>query len=137
MARVVVTGARRGIGREIALLLARAGYTVITTMRRTDDCDLAEIAGRDNLAIIVASMDVDDDASVADFFAAAVGSEPIDVLINNAGILSIDAIEDEGMASMQALMNTNCFGAVRCMKGHRQVKPCGFAVPDRRAIADV
>jgi NAD(P)-dependent dehydrogenase (short-subunit alcohol dehydrogenase family) len=108
MARVVVTGARRGIGREIALLLARAGYTVITTMRRTDDCDLAEIAGRDNLAIIVASMDVDDDASVADFFAAAVGSEPIDVLINNAGIGTVNLLRlgawKDAMLELGAIM---------------------------------
>ncbi len=116
MARAVVTGARRGIGREIALVLARAGHTVIATMRSTEDCDLSDIAGREHLAIKVARMDVADDASVAAFFASAVGSEPVDVLINNAGILSIDAVEDESMASMQAQMNTNCFGAVRCMQ---------------------
>jgi NAD(P)-dependent dehydrogenase (short-subunit alcohol dehydrogenase family) len=117
MARAVVTGARRGIGREIVLTLARAGHTVLATMRRTDGCDLADIASRENLAIIVASLDVDDDASVARFFASsAAASQPVDVLINNAGILSIDAIEDETLVSMQAVMNTNFFGAVRCMK---------------------
>ena len=117
MARALVTGARRGIGREIALLLARAGHTVIATMRSTDDCDLAEIASRENLSIMVAKLDVDDDGSVAQFFAKSLSaSEPIDILINNAGILSINAVEDESIATMQAVMNTNFFGAVRCMK---------------------
>lgn len=117
MARALVTGARRGIGREIALLLARAGHTVIATMRSTDDCDLAEIASRENLSILLASLDVDDDGSVAQFFASSpAASEPIDILINNAGILSINAIEDASIATMQAVMNTNFFGAVRCMK---------------------
>lgn len=117
MARVLVTGARRGIGREIALILARAGHTVIATMRNTDRCDLTEIAGSEKLSIIVASLDVDDDGSVSDVFAKfAADAEPIDVLINNAGILSINAIEDETIADMQAIMNTNFFGAVRCMK---------------------
>ncbi len=117
MARALVTGARRGIGREIALLLARAGHSVLATMRNTDGCDLAEIATRENLSIMVANLDVDDDGSVADFFATfGAASEPIDILINNAGILSINAIEDESIADMQAIMNTNFFGAVRCMK---------------------
>ncbi len=117
MARALITGARRGIGREIALLLARAGHTVIATMRNTDGCDLAEIASRENLSIMVAKLDVDDDDSVADFFSTfADAAEPLDILINNAGILSINAIEDETIATMQAIMNTNFFGAVRCMK---------------------
>lgn len=117
MARIIVTGARRGIGRDITLTLARAGHSVIAAMRKTDDCDLAEIAARENLSIALGTLDVDDDASVARFFTApAVVAEPIDVLINNAGILSIEAIEDETIANIQAVMNTNFFGAVRCMK---------------------
>ena len=117
MARAIVTGARRGIGREIALSLAREGHAVVATMRRTDGCDLLDIARDENLSIVVADLDVDDDASVARFFATPVASaEPIDILINNAGILSINAIEDESIATMQAIMNTNFFGAVRCMK---------------------
>lgn len=85
-------------------------------MRQTDGCDLAEIAASEKLSITVAALDVDDDASVAAFFAIATASEPIDVLINNAGILSINAMEDESIATLQAVMNTNFFGAVRCMR---------------------
>ena len=117
MARALVTGARRGIGREIALSLARAGHEVVATMRRTDGCDLEQIASRENLSIVVANLDVDDDVSVGEFFATSTAtSEPIDILVNNAGILSINAIEDESIATMQAIMNTNFFGAIRCMK---------------------
>jgi NAD(P)-dependent dehydrogenase (short-subunit alcohol dehydrogenase family) len=117
MARTLVTGARRGIGREIALSLARAGHEVIATMRRTDGCDLEQIASSENLSIVVANLDVNDDVSVGEFFATSTAtSEPIDILVNNAGILSINAIEDETIANMQAIMNTNFFGAIRCMK---------------------
>ena len=117
MARALVTGARRGIGREIALSLARAGHKVVATMRRTDGCDLEQIASRENLSIVMANLDVDDDVSVGEFFATSTAtSEPIDILVNNAGILSINAIEDETIATMQAIMNTNFFGAIRCMK---------------------
>lgn len=116
MARIIITGARRGIGREIALSLARAGHDIVATMRNTDNCDLLDIANREKLSIEVAQLDVDDDASVARFFALLAATQPIDILINNAGILSINALEDESIATMQALMNTNFFGAVRCMK---------------------
>jgi NAD(P)-dependent dehydrogenase (short-subunit alcohol dehydrogenase family) len=117
MARVLVTGARRGIGREITLTLARAGHEVVATMRDVGGCDLADIARQEQLTISLAAMDVDDDASVAGFFARpGMGPETFDVLINNAGILSINTIEDETIAGMQAMMNTNFFGAIRCMK---------------------
>ena len=115
MARILVTGARRGIGREITLTLARAGHEVVATMRDTGGSDLAAIAAKEGLSISLAALDVDDDASVAALFAQP-GMASIDVLINNAGILSINALEDESIAMMQAVMNTNFFGAVRCMK---------------------
>jgi NAD(P)-dependent dehydrogenase (short-subunit alcohol dehydrogenase family) len=115
MARILVTGARRGIGREITLTLARAGHEVVATMRDTSGSDLADIAAQEGLAISLAALDVDDDASVAALFAQA-GMASVDVLINNAGILSINALEDESMDMIQAVMNTNFFGPVRCMK---------------------
>jgi NAD(P)-dependent dehydrogenase (short-subunit alcohol dehydrogenase family) len=89
MARAIVTGARRGIGREIALSLARADHAVVATMRDTEGCDLADIAARAHLPIMLARLDVDNDISVAAFFGAA---GPIDILVNNAGILSINAV---------------------------------------------
>ncbi len=115
MARILVTGARRGIGREITLILGRAGHEVIASMRDPSGCDLANIAAQEGLAISLAALDVDDDASVAALFAKP-SMVSVDVLINNAGILSMNALEDESLATMQAVMNTNFFGPVRCMK---------------------
>ena len=117
MARVLITGASKGIGYDTALTLARAGHSVVATMRNPKGCDLADIAGREKMALIVAALDVDDDASVAALFAsAAVDVSSLDVLINNAGILSMDAIEDESVAQYAVVMNTNFLGAVRCCK---------------------
>lgn len=115
MARILVTGARRGIGREITLALARAGHDLVATMRDTRSSDLDGIAEQEGLSIGLATLDVDSDASVAALFTqpALAG---IDVLINNAGIVSFNALEDESIATMQAVMNTNFFGPVRCMK---------------------
>ena len=66
------------------------------------------------LPITVMSLDVDDDESVAEVF-GQVGPE-VEVLVNNAGILSINAVEDESLARFQQVMNTNYFGALRCIK---------------------
>ena len=59
-------------------------------------------------------MDVDDDASVAEV-CGKVG-DSIDVLVNNAGILSVNAVEDESLEQYRRVMQTNYFGAVRCTK---------------------
>ncbi|MGH7742762.1 MAG: SDR family NAD(P)-dependent oxidoreductase, partial [Candidatus Eiseniibacteriota bacterium] len=58
------------------------------------------------------ALDVDDDGSVAEVFGTVGGS--LDVLVNNAGIYSINAVEDESLEQYQRVMQTNYFGAVRC-----------------------
>jgi NAD(P)-dependent dehydrogenase (short-subunit alcohol dehydrogenase family) len=117
MAKVLITGASKGIGREAALVLARAGHTVVAAMRRPAESDLAGIAAREALPITVAELDVDSDASVARLFGSDVAKpESIDVLVNNAGIYSINAVEDETLEQFQAVMNTNYFGTLRCIK---------------------
>lgn len=114
MFKVLITGASKGIGYDTSLLLARAGHDVIATMRNPDASDLGKVAGETKLPVTVMQMDVDDDASVAAVF-DKVGNS-IDVLVNNAGILSINAVEDESLEQFRQVMETNYFGAVRCIK---------------------
>ena len=117
MVKVLITGASKGIGYETALTLAKAGHAVVAAMRNPRDCDLAEVAAHEKLPIELAELDVDDDASVSRLFASGPGSaETVDVLVNNAGILSLEAVEDETLARFRQVMNTNFFGAVRCAK---------------------
>jgi NAD(P)-dependent dehydrogenase (short-subunit alcohol dehydrogenase family) len=114
MARILITGTSKGIGYDATLLLARAGHEVIATMRNPGASDLEKVARQATLPVAVMPMDVDDDASVADVF-AEVGAS-IDVLVNNAGIYSINAVEDESLDQFRRVMETNYFGAVRCVK---------------------
>lgn len=114
MAKILITGTSKGIGYDATLLLARAGHQVIATMRNPGASDLEKVAQEAKLPISVLPLDVDDDTSVTKIF-DQVGSS-IEVLINNAGIYSINAVEDESLEQFRRVMETNYFGAVRCVK---------------------
>jgi NAD(P)-dependent dehydrogenase (short-subunit alcohol dehydrogenase family) len=115
MITVLITGCSSGIGYTTALELARAGHRVLATMRNpARSPELAEIASRENLPLTVLALDVDSDASVAACFASI--AEPIDVLVNNAGIEVHGSVEETPIESVIAVMNTNYFGTVRCMQ---------------------
>ncbi len=114
MSRILITGTSKGIGYEATLLLARAGHEVVATMRNPGASDLGKVATEEKLPVEVLALDVDDDASVAEVFSQV--GESIDVLVNNAGIYSINAVEDEDVDQIRRVMETNYFGAVRCIK---------------------
>ena len=113
----VVTGSSTGIGYATALELAELGHTVVAAMRTPDACDLATVAADRGLAIELRRLDVDDPVSIESFFAdvhAAHGTP--DVLVNNAGVGSDGALEDTSIDHYRAVMETNFFGALACMK---------------------
>jgi NAD(P)-dependent dehydrogenase (short-subunit alcohol dehydrogenase family) len=114
MAKILITGTSKGIGYHAALLLARTGHEVVATMRNPGASDLEKVATEAKLPIRVLPMDVDDEASVAEVFGQV--GDSIDVLVNNAGIYSINAVEDESLERFRQVMETNYFGAVRCTK---------------------
>jgi NAD(P)-dependent dehydrogenase (short-subunit alcohol dehydrogenase family) len=77
---VLITGANRGIGLEMARQYSMAGWRVIGTAREPDSAE----ALRGNAAQVL-QLDVTDPSSVSRL-ASDLGESPIDVLINNAGI---------------------------------------------------
>ena len=118
MATVLITGTSKGIGLSTALTLARAGHTVYATMRNPARApELAETAAAEKLPIQISAMDVDSDESV-DVGTAAIleAAGGIDVLVNNAGIERHGSIEELPIGDFRAVMETNYFGAIRCIK---------------------
>ncbi len=112
---VLITGCSSGIGFATSLELARSGHRVFATMRNPAGApQLAKIAASETLAIEVLTLDVDSDDSVRRCFASI--NDPIDVLVNNAGIEVHGTVEELPMESLMAVMNTNYFGTVRCIK---------------------
>ena len=118
MASVLITGTSKGIGLEAALAFGRAGHTVCATMRKpAQSPELAEIAAREKLPISVSAMDVDSDESVSRAISTILKDHgPIDVLINNAGIERVGSVEEVPLAEFRAVMETNYFGAIRCIQ---------------------
>jgi len=102
----LVTGANRGIGRGVALELARRGFSVVATMRRPGASDLADEAAREGLSLRTIQLDVTRPAAL---------DIPRDlrVLVNNAGV---DGewlpVEHTQLDSWRTVFETNLFGLV-------------------------
>jgi NAD(P)-dependent dehydrogenase (short-subunit alcohol dehydrogenase family) len=119
MAIAVVTGTSTGIGLATAATLARAGHTVYATMRnpKTAGEELRAIAEREHLPLRIAALDVDSDESTRTTFANILAEAGrIDVLVNNAGISGGGPTEETPMAVFRDVMETNYFGALRCIQ---------------------
>jgi NAD(P)-dependent dehydrogenase (short-subunit alcohol dehydrogenase family) len=117
MSNIVITGASRGIGLATAVELARAGHHVIATMRDPSGSpELGELAAKEKLPIRIETMDVDSDESVKQAFSRILAQGPVDVLVNNAGIERTGAIEETPLADFRTCMETNYFGAIRCIQ---------------------
>ncbi len=114
---VVITGASAGIGRGLALALAREGADVAlgarTVAALADVARECEAFGARALAV---ETDVADEAACARLIGrAATELGRIDVLVNNAGIsmwTRFDALED--LSIVERLMRVNYFGSVYC-----------------------
>jgi NAD(P)-dependent dehydrogenase (short-subunit alcohol dehydrogenase family) len=119
MAIAVVTGSSTGIGQATAISLARAGHTVYATMRNPEKGgnEIRDFAAKEQLPLRPTQMDVDSDQSVGDGIARIIEEAGcIDILINNAGIGSAGAVEELPLAEFRATMETNFFGALRCIQ---------------------
>ena len=106
---VLITGANRGLGLEFARQYAEAGWKVIGTARQPAEAtDLADLGAR------VMQLDVADGESVAKL-AAALEDQPIDLLINNAGMANRDGMDFETLSfdGVERVLAVNTIGPMR------------------------
>ena len=128
----LITGASSGFGRLGALLYARAGARVFATMRnlpRPEAAELEQIARAEKLDLHVLTLDVRSDEQVAKAVAEAErrNGGPLDVLVNNAGIVINGPIEVQDMEAFHLAFDTNVYASTG---SHGRCCPaCGGASP--------
>jgi NAD(P)-dependent dehydrogenase (short-subunit alcohol dehydrogenase family) len=113
----IVTGGGSGIGRAVALALAREGFTVVVAGRRRDALEAtAKQANRAGLSVVPVPADVREQASVRALFARTIESfGRLDLLFNNAGAVAPPVSLDELTAEQWRLVvDTNLTGVFYC-----------------------
>jgi NAD(P)-dependent dehydrogenase (short-subunit alcohol dehydrogenase family) len=108
MKTVLITGTSSGYGLETARHFLAQGWNVIATMR-TPRADVLPASPR----LRVLALDVTRAASIA---AALEAAGPIDVLVNNAGIGMLGALEPTSMEAVREIFETNTFGTIAMTK---------------------
>jgi len=115
----VVTGGSRGIGRAIALALARQGAAVAICYREREDAaqETAELIRERHVKALALRCDVSDEASVVEFFGRVrsdLGS--IDILVNNAGIARDSLFIYLDRERWNEVLDTNLSGPFLCIR---------------------
>ena len=113
---VFITGASSGIGRALALELARRGYDLFLTARRLDVLEQvrADIATVDPTRIVeIRQLDVTDDRDVATAIAeAAEKLGRCDIVVANAGLGNSGLVGEGSIERARAIVETNLIGAI-------------------------
>jgi 3-hydroxybutyrate dehydrogenase len=110
--RILITGAASGIGAGVAAQLAAAGHHVILSDRKLEEANtVAQQLRREGFSAEAWELDVTSDASVT--AALTDRSQPIHVLINNAGLQHVSPLEQFPMAHWDYLLQVMLTGAAR------------------------
>jgi NAD(P)-dependent dehydrogenase (short-subunit alcohol dehydrogenase family) len=105
----LVTGGGRGIGREIAAVLTRAGASVTIVGRNRAALDRAVSEGVAHAAVVA---DVTDQTAVNAAIATAAARQPIDILIANAGAAESVPFGKSDAALFRRMIDINLMGVV-------------------------
>jgi len=130
--KAFVSGASRGLGREIALTLAEAGADVALAARTVPDLEeTAETIRKMGRQALVCPMDIsniDDIEKAVDDAAKALGR--IDILVNNAGIAGESPVMEMTAETWDRVMEVNLRGHVFCTKavGKYMIENCSGKV---------
>jgi NAD(P)-dependent dehydrogenase (short-subunit alcohol dehydrogenase family) len=105
---VLITGASSGFGAHFAEVLAGAGADLVLAARRVEKLEqTADAVRKLGRTATVVAMDVSDHQSVAKAFAEM---PPLDVVINNAGINRLGAMDELPEEDWDAILDTNLKG---------------------------
>ncbi len=113
----LVTGAGSGIGRQVAIALCEAGYSVVLVGRREEPLEeTAKMAGESGSRTLVVPTDVSDPSSVSALFEKTRDEfGRLDVLFNNAGVNAPGIpMEELSFDQWKSVVDINLTGAFLC-----------------------
>jgi short-subunit dehydrogenase len=115
---VWITGASSGIGRGLAMELARRGASLVLSSRNRERLEeLRRETGLDGEHCLVAPLDVSDREAIVRVAQEVLGRVPrIDYLFNNAGVSQRGLIRDTSLEVDRRIMEINYFGAIALTK---------------------
>jgi NADP-dependent 3-hydroxy acid dehydrogenase YdfG len=116
-AGIWVTGASSGIGKSIALEFARVGCDVFVSARRTNELErLKEELNDHKENVHIFPCNVASSANVDQTLKKISSEFKLDCLVNNAGITSFKAAEDNSVNEINDIINTNLLGSIYTIK---------------------
>lgn len=126
MALILVTGASRGIGLELACQYAEAGDSVVATCRDPETAKALKHLAESHANVEVQTLDVVDSLSIlslASLLSKRAGK--VDLLINNAGINVPEPPEEISSDSFSATLETNVVAPVAIMRAFAKAMASG------------
>lgn len=135
MTRILITGASRGIGRAIALRLARPDATLLLHGRDRAALDgvAAEVRARGAEAEVLVAELIDTMAVSA--MADTVASRPLDVLVNNAGLAVVAPLAELTLDQWQQSLAVGVTAPFLLLQRLAPVMPAGGSVVNVSSVA--
>lgn len=121
---ILITGGARGIGRHLAITLAREGASVIINYNSSKNKAerLMEIIGKYNQKCMIIQGDVSNEEDVKNIYEIVNAKyKRIDLLINNAGISSDKLIVEMSAEKWKKVIDTNLTGSFLCSKEYAKL----------------
>ncbi len=111
---ILISGATSGLGRAMALEFARRGHHVFAGARELDSDETRALLRDAPAPITPVGLELTDDTSVnAAIEQVVAAGRGLDVLINNAGIISPGLVEGFSLETMRRVFEVNVFGTMR------------------------
>jgi 3-oxoacyl-[acyl-carrier protein] reductase len=108
-----ITGGSSGIGKAAAKEFARTGSRVSVSARRTRELEiLNDELDKEKLSADIFPCNIASSANVDQTIKKILAIQPVDCLINNAGITSFKAAEDNSVHEINDIINTNLLGSI-------------------------
>lgn len=135
----IVTGAGVGIGKGIAITLAKEGYNVVVSDINQENCQkTAEEVAAIGVKSLAIKCDVSSSTEVEQLFSQTVKEfSTVDVLVNNAGIYPFVPFEKMQESDWDKVMDVNLKSIFLCSKEASKVMPEGGRIINVSSIASV